>query len=462
MAETVDQAAVLDGLVELERAEARLLGLRLRAMAMLECLAERATRRTGQEQFTVLEVAGSCRIGQQTATVRQVEAQRVLACLPRLLAALESGAVFVPQARVVIAETGCAGPAACAAVDAVVAERGHLLAPAQLRRLVRATIAQVEAADRQAEVDRLAQARAGRRVWVRPEADGMALIGALVPAEAARAFALGLDRLARPAAPGDDRTLDQRRADLLTELPLRALGLTGGPRIVLNVHVPMATVLDRSSAPGHLDGHGPLSAEHVRLLLPDADLCRVLVDATTGLPLDVDARVVPAGRDVATSRQRLLAMLRPVVLRDRPEPQYRPSAGLDRLVRVRDQVCSGPGCSQPASACDLDHLIPHPTGPTSAGNLTAESRRCHRAKHNGWTVTRHHDGAVTWVSPLGRRYHRPPPHSPPPAVGPPSTRPVPTQPVTWGAAETPLLPPPANAPARPSTAQPHEPQEPPF
>ncbi len=431
MPATLDQDTALDALVELERAEARLLGRRIRSLGALAEAASYDVVRTGSEQFTALELAGSCRLGQGAATGRQVDAAHVLEELPLLLAALEAGELFVPQARVVISATSCCSAEVCAAVDAVVAERGRDLSPGPLRTLVRRTIQEVEATDRQAEADRLAEARAARRVWIRPEADGMATIGAVVTAEAARAFALGLDKLAREAKADGDRTMDQCRADVLAELPLRALGHDSGPRIVLNVHVPMATVLDRSSAPGHLDGHGPISAEHVRLLLPDAALRRVLVDVDSGRPLSADAEITPASGDAAVTRARLRAMLRPAVISDVEEPRYRPSVRLDRFVRLRDQVCSAPGCSQPASACDLDHLVPYPAGPTSAGNLGPESRRCHRAKHSGWTVVRHLDGSVTWISPLGRSYRRPPPWDPPPAVGPQSTPPQPYAVVHW-------------------------------
>ena len=52
-------------------------------------------------------------------------------------------------------------------------------------------------------------------------------------------------------------------------------------------------------------------------------------------------------------------------------------------------------------------------GPTAAWTLTCLSRRCHQAKHNGWTLTRHPDGSVTWLSPLGRTYNKPSPHERP-------------------------------------------------
>ncbi|MGV0853925.1 HNH endonuclease signature motif containing protein, partial [Mycolicibacterium phlei] len=54
---------------------------------------------------------------------------------------------------------------------------------------------------------------------------------------------------------------------------------------------------------------------------------------------------------------------------DPPEPRYRPSDKLAWFVRARDLTCRFPGCSVPAHACDLDHAVPWPLGPTQASNL---------------------------------------------------------------------------------------------
>ncbi len=72
------------------------------------------------------------------------------------------------------------------------------------------------------------------------------------------------------------------------------------PVIVLNIHVPVATVLDLSREPGTLEGYGPVSAEHVRLLRPT-----------------VDDRTTAAAADPAAAREQVLAMLRPEVITDR-------------------------------------------------------------------------------------------------------------------------------------------------
>jgi hypothetical protein len=56
----------------------------------------------------------------------------------------------------------------------------------------------------------------------------------------------------------------------------------------------------------------------------------------------------------------------------------------------------------PARECDLDHLIPFPTGPTSADNLHALCRRHHSLKHDaGWQVAPGPGHTLTWTSPQG-------------------------------------------------------------
>jgi hypothetical protein len=84
---------------------------------------------------------------------------------------------------------------------------------------------------------------------------------------------------------------------------------------------------------------------------------------------------------------------------------YRIPAAMVRFIRLRDGGCRFPGCSTPARQCDLDHVRPWPTGPTATTNLIALCRRHHRIKQrDGWTLTLHPDGTVSWTDPSGRRH----------------------------------------------------------
>jgi hypothetical protein len=427
------QNAALDALIDLQRADARSFAAQCRALVALDTLSEQEEKATGLPQFLVMEVAGSCRLGQHAATSRLLEADRLVNGMPLLLAALEDGRVFVPQARILLGETGSCSPEMLQRVDAVVTPQAEELASTDLRRLVRRTVLSLETVDEAA--DRLETARETRGVTSRPGYDGMGVVNALVTAEQLVRFQAGLDQLVAAQRVADreagvDRTQDQRRADIFAALP--SMVLSGGfdtraslrplDKIVFNVHVPVSTVIDRGSEPGIVDGYGEISAEHVRLLRPHASLRPIYVDAQTGQPIQIGETLIPPvgeptgdhAADLAAARERILALLRPVVQHDTVEAQHDPSAALSRLVDARDRRCAGVGCS--STRCDRDHLVAYPQGPTAVGNLGLKSPRCHGAKHNGWTMVRHPDGSVTWTSPLGRTYRRPSPHVPPPVV----------------------------------------------
>lgn len=485
------QRLLLDELVGAQREEAQTYARQARTLAELVCVTEVGHGLDEAEQFVDLEVAGSCRLGRMAAAGRAVDALRLVQTLPQTLRALAAGVLFVSQAKVLLAETQNCLPQVAARVERrVLAERGAELAPPDLRKRVKKLILTVEgdldaendraaaaaaaAADPTdptdptgpppvpAALDRLARARARRRVCVRDEPDGMGGVWALLTAEQTRRFAADLDtletaeRLADRKA-GVERTADQRRADVLASLPGRLLlaqaqqaaggGVAGGggagvladPRVLLNVHVPMATVLGLHDEPADLEGYGPISAAHVRLLLPDARLRQVIVDGTSGVPCAVNDVQPPAGSQRA-ARQRLLDMLHglgypgagtesgpaPGQLRytavvELAEPQHDPSAALGRLVDVRDVRCDGPGCSvgtRGSGRAHRDHARPWPEGPTAAWNLGLRSASCHRAKHAGWTVIKNADGSSTWTSPLRRTYWRPSAHQPPPVIRP--------------------------------------------
>ncbi len=394
---------------------------------------------SAERAFVELEIAGAWAVAQATATRLMVEADHLTTCLPATLTALERGRLLVHQARVLLHVTRSCTPAVARQVEAEVL--AEVLAdvpppdsvtwcPADLR--VRATRVllriESEAVDAGLAEQRHADAAAHRRTWARADADGTGVAGAVLTAEQLGTWTAGLDALEAQERRSDreggvERTADQRRADLFAALPALVLAARADgdvrssasvrPQVVLMVHVPMATVLGLSHEPGHLDGYGPVSAEHVRALRPAA-YRRVLVDEDSGRPVSVEDQLHPLPDDPDELCRRLRATLVPTVVTDRAEAQHDPSAGLARLVDVRDRRCSGPGCG--STRTHRDHADPWPAGPTAAWNLQRLSARCHRAKHAGWTVHRHADGRVTWHSPLGRVVTRPSPHARPPQV----------------------------------------------
>jgi hypothetical protein len=87
---------------------------------------------------------------------------------------------------------------------------------------------------------------------------------------------------------------------------------------------------------------------------------------------------------------------------------------LRRAVTSRHPHCAFPGCEQPASACEVHHLVPRSSGgPAALHNLVPLCSFHHLvAIHRwGWTLTLHPDGTTTATSPDRQRILRS--HSPP-------------------------------------------------
>jgi hypothetical protein len=129
--------------------------------------------------------------------------------------------------------------------------------------------------------------------------------------------------------------------------------------------------------------------------LPPADLPPADLPHTDALQTDRPATGVPlASASVAEARG---------PRRGSDAGPYRPPRPVAELVRSRDGHCRFPGCHVSARFCDLDHVRPWPTGPTTAGNLMCLCRRHHRTKQRpGWRVRIRADATVAWTDPTGR------------------------------------------------------------
>ncbi len=184
---------------------------------------------------------------------------------------------------------------------------------------------------------------------------------------------------------GDDRSLDQLRADFLTDAAIFGWPESGGsfgrigrqPAATVWVVVPARTALGLEATPCELPGHGWVSASHARSIMtaPGSTWRRLLVDDDTG-------RAIRLAHDA-----------------------YAPTDEMVRHVQAVDGTCRGPGCHIPATRCDLDHEIPWPAGPTALGNLTAKHRQHHNLKTAGlWKSSRGPDDQVVWRTFAGRRY----------------------------------------------------------
>ena len=227
------------------------------------------------------------------------------------------------------------------------------------------------------------EAREERAVRVQPTADGLALLTAVIPEILANGIR---DRLtALGAALDDDRTMDQRRADLFCDLLLTAApsSATGTSldafRPVVQVTIGAGTLDGRDDMMAELDGHGPLHPDIARSLAGRASSFTRLFLDPQGMVTNVDA--------------------------------YVPTSRMKRFLRARDQHCRFPGCRRSISRCQIDHNHDYALGGrTDLCNLACFCTSHHPLKHpdlddrDRWTVQQGPGGVLRWRSPLGRVY----------------------------------------------------------
>jgi hypothetical protein len=248
-----------------------------------------------------------------------------------------------------------------------------------------------------AGANRRKRALAQRGVWIAHDGDGTADLTARLASEDAERVYAAIRAIAladRNGDPAHDRESPREPLDLWLAAafvdavlgpagPVAAGGGDGadghgplhrvGVETVINVTIALESLAGLTDEPAVLNGFGVLPA-HVarRLAAGDARWRHILTCRTSGALLDVGTL------------------------------SYRPPGALDRHVRLRDGTCRFPGCEVPAHECDLDHLIPFPDGPTSAGNLHALCRRHHGLKHEGaWRVESLPGHGLRWTSPNG-------------------------------------------------------------
>ena len=207
-------------------------------------------------------------------------------------------------------------------------------------------------------------------------------------------FSLGDTFTTDPFADGapefsDERTIDQLRADLFTDLLLTSAPTSHGDGLDavtarIQVTVAATTLAGADDRLAQLDGHGSLHPDVARdIAARNGGWTRLFLDA--------------AGQITATDT-------------------YTPTESMRRRLRARDEHCRFMGCLAPTHRCDIDHQHDHALGgPTSIDNLAHLCRAHHVLKHpdipdaHRWSATQNSDGSLVWRSPLGRLYTDRPP-----------------------------------------------------
>ncbi len=291
-------------------------------------------------------------------------------------AALFEGRLDLPKARLILSELADVPDPRREELELIAIGYAESHTTHQLRKkLLRLTL------DKDPEETLRKEAVDRRGVWVTPRAHGMADIHGHVSLEQAEAFAQALDQLASsadcpdPYDQGDDRTLDQRRADALAGFLDAHCTWDVRADIVISAD---CLAGDNDWTP-ELRRKGPIAAEVARRLVWSADSRwqRLVTDPCTGALVDMNART------------------------------YRIPRRLREAVKARDVTCRFPGCHQPAEFLDIDHVLPWPAGRTRPEDLGGECRRHHRVKtHSPWKVRKRSGPTadMTWTSPLGQTH----------------------------------------------------------
>ncbi len=323
------------------------------------------------DEFAADEVRAALMLTRRAADVLVGYAYELCVRLPEVWKALHGGAIDDRRARVIVdgLRSLPLEEARTIAAD-VVPDAGDLTTGqlrARLRRMVTESDPGAAAARYHAGVEE-------RRVTLTANDDGTANLCAW-NLEADRASAL-MRKVASLAngLPRDDRTADQRRADVFLDL-VDGSG-DAGPRATVDIHVELTTLLALDERAGDIPGWGPVIADVARQVIEDQPQARWRVSVSEG------------GEPLWSG-----------VTRRRPTARQR------RDVGGRSRTCVFPGCRMPATQSDLDHTVAWSEGgPTEIDNLAPLCRHDHRLKHEGgWTLRREKTG-LTWTSRLGQRY----------------------------------------------------------
>jgi len=287
---------------------------------------------------------------------------------------------------VIARETAHLSPAHRARIDEEITADLPGWGDARTEREVRAWVHRLDA---RGAAERAAKAAVDRRVSIRPAADCMAYVTALLPMVQGVAVFGALHRAALAGAvdPGEHRSKGQIMADELARRVLTpGVGEVQVPGVEVHVVMTDRTLLDGDDEPAQVLGYGPIPAPVARDLVRADNTTRVWVrrlytNPETGELAGTDARK-----------------------RDFPEVAR-------TFLTLRDQLCRTPWCGAPIR--HVDHAVAVAKGgATDLRNGNGRCARCNLTKDlPGWaSVLR--DGAIITSTPTGQHYASRPPRPP--------------------------------------------------
>ena len=377
--ETLDRAALIDGIAEYEAAKSALEAAQAewtRVFARAEAahqIDRGVTEPDKIDRSIAAQVGMACRVSPTEGRKRVRVARDLHDGLDHLRRQFHAGELSAHKISTIVAETAHLDRTERAQVDRLLAADGlDGRGVGKLRDLARKLAAQVAPGKFRA---RCAAARTGRRVTLRLATDGMTDLTAHLPAEQGAACYAALQKAFNQISVNPaplTRSRGQVMADTLVER-LTGQATTDDTNIDVQVVVPIEALLDPTNPlPAQIPGLGPIPTE--------------VITSNTG----------------RKTWRRLLTRHGTVIGGDSRRRKF--SGLLADLIRARDHWrCSEPYCDAPGR--ETDHILRW----TDGGPTTFDQGRSTCQFHNqlreqpGWDVERVPDGILT-TTPTGHTY----------------------------------------------------------
>lgn len=355
----------VDELTSLAHARARAEAAEWAAMARFRdheftrTAATACPRRRAVERSTIaLEIGQATCLSETQVRNRLAVIDTVNERVPRVWAAFSNGVISAPQVTEISrAASQLERPTSWARLQDRVIDYAATHHLSELRRWLRSFVRRTEPdlVGQRAEVE-----HSHRHVSLTHLDDGMAWFSAYLPSHTAAAVDARLTAIAAMLPPDDERTLAQRRADLLVAAVLHecADSPTGAP----TPRTDIAVVVNTETLVGLVPG------------LAEA------ADASWAVPAHWVTELLASG--TAFWHRLLIDPFTSNVLAHDYVGRFAPAV-LATALRFAHGTCTAPGCLVPAERCDIDHLTPWPHGPTHADNLHPLCRRHHQHKSHG-------------------------------------------------------------------------------
>jgi hypothetical protein len=415
----------------------------------------------GFTAFSPEELAPELVTTGNSAELRMAQSREAVTRLPASTARLRDGRISEYQMKIIIEATGCLSDEDAAEADRLLAAAAPGLTPGRLRAMCTRIVRMID--PKAAEARKQAAAKQARVTRWQEDSGNAALSGRELPPEEVLAASQHIDATARALrAGGLPGTLQQLRVRAYLDLaqgldPLDRLTASddGQPgnddrpapapvKAVINLLVPVGTLLGWSSAPGEVPGFGLLDPQTTRDLVAAASRhaetrwCATVIgfDGTatahgcapgqhpwqprqTGPPgpghqnpgFSPGPVFSPAEQSALAAGllRRLRVDLSTIAKGECDHRHYSGKYVISRkvkhLIQARASTCTAPGCNRPAAEADADHTIPWPHGPSCECNLGAPCRYHHRNKQApGWHLDQPEPGVFRWRNPSGRTH----------------------------------------------------------